>query len=101
MRSLKRIAASWNQKRDKALQGYIGDVLLSISQVPCIKLVRTTDGLESAEGGVPIADENYMTTRPAHSRQGDRLTSARTVVHAVEGFKNAVYTMMCFMEDVL
>ena len=48
--------------------------IISISQVPRTKLVRTTDGLESTEGG------------------------AKTVVHAVEGAKTAAYAMMRYME---
>ncbi len=35
--------------------------IISISQVPRTKQVRTTDGLESTEGEVLVVDENYMT----------------------------------------
>lgn len=73
--------------------------IISISQVPRTKLVRTTDGLQSTEGGVLIVDENYMTTRPGVFAAGDVVTGAKTVVHAVEGAKNAAYAMMRYMEQ--
>ena len=73
--------------------------IISISQVPRTKLVRTTDGLQSTEGGVLIVDENYMTTRPGVFAAGDVVTGAKTVVHAVEGAKNAAFAMMRYMEQ--
>lgn len=73
--------------------------IISIFQVPRTKLVRTTDGLESTESGVLIVDENYMTTRPGVFAAGDVVTGAKTVVHAVEGAKNAAYAMMRYMEQ--
>ena len=72
--------------------------IISISQVPRTKLVRTTDGLESTEGGVLIVDENYMTTRPGVFAAGDVVTGAKTVVHAVEAAKTAAQAMMRYME---
>ena len=72
--------------------------IISISQVPRTKLVRTTDGLESTEGGVLIVDENYMTTRPGVFAAGDVVTGAKTVVHAVEGAKAAAQAMMRYMQ---
>ena len=73
--------------------------IISISQVPRTKLVRTTDGFQSTEGGVLIVDENYMTTRPGVFAAGDVVTGAKTVVHAVEGAKNAAFAMMRYMEQ--
>ena len=72
--------------------------IISISQVPRTKLVRTTDGLQSTEGGVLIVDENYMTTRSGVFAAGDVVTDAKTVVHAVEGAKAAAQAMMRYME---
>ena len=73
--------------------------IISISQVPRTKLVRTTDGLESTEGGVLIVDENHMTTRPGVFAAGDVVTGAKTVVHAVAGAKQAAQAMMHYMEN--
>ena len=85
---------------EEALEPVEADsAIISISQVPRTKLVRTTDGLESTEGGVLMVDENYMTTRPGVFVAGDVVTGAKTVVHAVEGAKNAAYAMMHYMEQ--
>ena len=46
-----------------------------------------------------IVDENYMTTRPGVFAAGDVVTGAKTVVHAVEGAKNAAFAMMRYMEQ--
>lgn len=73
-------------------------VIISISQVPRGKLVRTTDGLEAAESGVLIVDENYMTTRPGVFAAGDVVTGAKTVVHAVDGAKKAAEAMVQYMQ---
>lgn len=73
-------------------------VIISISQVPRGKLVRTTDGLEAAENGVLIVDDNYMTTRPGVFAAGDVVTGAKTVVHAVDGAKKAAEAMIRYME---
>ena len=73
--------------------------IISISQVPRKKLVRTTDGLESNEKGALIIDENYMTTRPGIFAAGDVVTGAKTVVHAVAGAKKAAAAMIEYMEN--
>lgn len=73
--------------------------IISISQTPRGKLVRTTDGLEASEGGMLVVDENYMTTRPGVFAAGDVVTGAKTVVHAVEAAKNAAQAMMRYMEQ--
>ena len=72
--------------------------IISISQVPRGKLVRTTDGLDAGENGLLIVDENYMTTKPGVFAAGDVVTGAKTVVHAVEGAKLAAQAMMNYME---
>lgn len=73
-------------------------VIISISQMPRKKLVRTTAGLEANEQGCLVVDENYMTTRPGVFAAGDVVSGAKTVVHAVEAAKNAARAMMQYME---
>lgn len=73
-------------------------VIISISQMPRKKLVRTTAGLEANERGCLVVDENYMTTRPGVFAAGDVVSGAKTVVHAVEAAKNAARAMMQYME---
>ncbi|MGN1016989.1 MAG: NAD(P)-dependent oxidoreductase [Faecousia sp.] len=73
-------------------------VIISISQMPRHKLVRTTAGLEANDRGCLVVDENYMTTCPGVFAAGDVVTGAKTVVHAVEAAKNAAQAMMQFME---
>lgn len=73
--------------------------IISISQVPRHKLVRTTDGLNLTERGLLAVDENYMTTRPGVFAAGDVVTGAKTVVHAVDGAKKAAEAMICYMEE--
>ena len=72
--------------------------IISISQMPRGKLVRTTDGLEAQENGLLAVDENYMTTRPGVFGAGDVVTGAKTVVHAVAGAKKAAEAMIRYME---
>ena len=73
--------------------------VISISQVPRKKLVRTTVGLELSEKGTLLVDENYMTTKPGVFAAGDVCTGAKTVVHAVQGAKLAAAAMMRYMEE--
>ena len=73
--------------------------IISISQVPRRKLVRTTDGLNLTERGLLAVDENYMTTRPGVFAAGDVVTGAKTVVHAVDGAKKAAEAMIRYMEE--
>ena len=72
--------------------------VISISQVPRGKLVRTTSGLEAGERGTLTVDENFMTTRPGVFAAGDVVTGAKTVVHAVQDAKLAAQAMMRYME---
>ncbi len=76
----------------------VDSVIIYISQVPRGKLVRTTDGLKTAKNCVLIVYEHYMTTRPGVFAAGDVVTSAKTVVHAVDGAKKAVEAMIRYME---
>lgn len=73
-------------------------VIISISQVPRRKLVRTTAGLEAGERGCLVVDENGMTTRPGVFAAGDVVTGAKTVVHAVEAAKRAADAMDAYMQ---
>lgn len=83
---------------EKPVQVYADSTVISISQVPRAKLVRTTDGLDAGERGTLTVDENYMTTRPGVFAAGDVVTGAKTVVHAVEGAKKAAEAMIQYME---
>ena len=73
--------------------------IISISQGPRKKLIRTTLGLESSEKGLLIVDENYMTTKEGVFAAGDVITGSKTVVHAVDGAKKAAEAMMHYMEN--
>ena len=78
---------------------YADSTVISISQMPRGKLVRTTDGLTTDERGTIIVDDNYMTTRPGVFAAGDVVTGAKTVVHAVDGAKKAAEAMIRYMEE--
>lgn len=73
--------------------------IISISQVPRRKLIRTTVGLEGSDRGLLIVDENGMTTKPGVFAAGDVTTGSKTVVHAVEGAKIAAMGMIRYMEE--
>ncbi len=83
---------------DELIQVDADSTIISISQIPRGKLVRTTHGLDADERGLLIVDENYMTTREGVFAAGDVVTGAKTVVHAVEGAKLAAQSMIKFME---
>lgn len=78
---------------------YADSTVISISQMPRGKLVRTTDGLTADERGTIIVDDNYMTTRPGVFAAGDVVTGAKTVVHAVDGAKKAAEAMIRYIEE--
>ena len=84
---------------DELVQVQADSTVISISQVPRRKLVRTTVGLELSEKGTLLVDENYMTTKPGVFAAGDVCTGAKTVVHAVQGAKLAAQAMMRYMEE--
>lgn len=73
-------------------------VIIAVSQVPTDKLLLSTENLEGSEKGLFIVDENHMTTREGVFAAGDAVTGAKTVVHAVEGAKEAARAMMEYME---
>ncbi len=84
---------------DEHIQVEADSTIIAISQVPRRKLVRTTEGLEMTENGLLAVDEHYMTTRPGVFAAGDVVTGAKTVVHAVEGAKQAARAMMVYMNE--
>ena len=73
--------------------------IISISQGPRRKLIRSTVGLEGSDRGLLIVDENGMTTKPGVFAAGDVTTGSKTVVHAVEGAKIAAMGMIRYMEE--
>lgn len=81
-------------------QAEADSTIISISQTPRKKLVRTTDGLQAGDNGVLLVDENYMTTRAGVFAAGDVVTGAKTVVHAVDGAKKAAEAMSRYMENL-
>ncbi len=84
---------------DELIQVEADSTVISISQEPRKKLIRTTEGLFAGENGLVKADDNYMTTRPGVFTAGDVLTGPKTVVHAVEDAKKAADAMIRFMEN--
>lgn len=85
---------------DNLEQVEVDSIIISISQVPRHKLVRTTIGLEADERGTLIIDENHMTTLPGVFAAGDVVTGPKTVVHAVDGAKKAAEAMIRYMEQL-
>lgn len=85
---------------DNLEQVEVDSIIISISQVPRHKLVRTTIGLEADERGTLIIDENHMTTLPGVFAAGDVVTGPKTVVHAVDGAKKAADAMIRYMEQL-
>ena len=73
--------------------------IISISQGPRRKLVRTTVGLEASEQGLLLVDENGMTTKEGVFAAGDVVHGSKTVVHAVAGAKIAAEGMIRYMES--
>ena len=73
--------------------------IISISQGPRRKLIRTTVGLEGSDRGLLIVDEKGLTTKPGVFAAGDVTTGSKTVVHAVEGAKIAAMGMIRYMEE--
>ncbi|MBR2799314.1 MAG: FAD-dependent oxidoreductase, partial [Oscillospiraceae bacterium] len=84
---------------EEPVQAHADSTIISISQTPRRKLVRTTEGLEPTDRGLLQIDENYMTTRIGVFAAGDVVTGAKTVVHAVDGAKKAAEAMIHYMEE--
>jgi glutamate synthase (NADPH/NADH) small chain len=84
---------------EEPVQVEADSTIISISQVPRAKLIRTTEGLEPTDRGLLAVDENYMTTRPGVFGAGDVVSGAKTVVHAVDAAKKAADAMIRYMES--
>jgi len=75
-------------------------VIISISQGPLSRLVRTTEGLKANERGLLDADENGYTSLPGVFGSGDVVNGARTVVEAVAHSKVVAETMHRYMQNL-
>ncbi len=73
-------------------------VVIAVSQMPKDKLIQSTYHLEGNQQGLLVVDENHMTTREGVFAAGDVVTGPKTVVHAVQGAKEAAQAMMRYME---
>ncbi len=82
---------------DEREQVACDSVIICVSQVPKDKLVLTTPGLRASERGTLVVDENCMTTVPGVFAAGDVVNGPKTVVHSVEGAKEAVRGMLRYM----
>ena len=87
-------------EEEELIQVEADSTIISISQGPRKKLIRTTFGLEGSEKGLLIVDDNYMTTKPGVFAAGDVITGSKTVVHAVDGAKKAAEAMIQYMENL-
>lgn len=87
-------------EEEKLIQVEADSTIISISQGPRKKLIRTTFGLEGSDKGLLIVDDNYMTTKPGVFAAGDVITGSKTVVHAVDGAKKAAEAMIQYMENL-
>lgn len=87
-------------EEEKLIQVEADSTIISISQGPRKKLIRTTFGLEGSDKGLLIVDDNYMTTKLGVFAAGDVITGSKTVVHAVDGAKKAAEAMIQYMENL-
>lgn len=72
-------------------------VVIAASQKPKNKLITTTEGLQGDERGLLVVDENCQTTVPGVFAAGDVVTGPNTVVHAVQGAKRALASILAYM----
>ena len=75
-------------------------VIISISQGPLSRLVRTTAGLKANERGLLDADENGFTSLPGVFGSGDVVNGARTVVEAVAHSKVVAESMHQYIQSL-
>lgn len=64
---------------EEKIQVYADSTIISISQGPRKKLIRTTAGLEGNERGLLVVDDHYMTTKEGIFAAGDVVTGSKTV----------------------
>lgn len=82
---------------DEHVQVTCDTVIICVSQVPKDKLALTTRGLATSETGTLIVSEAGETTVAGVFAAGDVVTGPKTVVHAVEGAKQAAAGMLRYM----
>ena len=75
-------------------------VIISISQGPLSRLVRTTEGLKATERGLLYADEKGHTSLPGVFSSGDVVNGARTVVEAVAHSKVVAESMHEYIQSL-
>ena len=75
-------------------------VIISISQGPLSRLVRTTEGLKATERGLLYADEKGHTSLPGVFSSGDVVNGARTVVEAVAHSKAVAESMHEYIQSL-
>ena len=75
-------------------------VIISISQGPLSRLVRTTKGLKANERGLLDADEKGYTSLPGVFGSGDVVNGARTVVEAVAHSKVVAESMHQYIQSL-
>jgi len=75
-------------------------VIISISQGPLSRLVRTTAGLKANERGLLDADEAGHTSLPGVFGSGDVVNGARTVVEAVARSKVVAESMHQYIQSL-
>ncbi|MGL6200182.1 MAG: NAD(P)-dependent oxidoreductase [Lachnospiraceae bacterium] len=78
----------------------VNSVIVSISQGPKNKLVTTTKGLEAAESGLLVTDEEGHTTSPGIFAAGDVVHGAKTVVEAVAYSKRVALAMHQYIDNL-
>ena len=75
-------------------------VIISISQGPLSRLVRTTEGLKATERGLLYADEKGHTSLKGVFSSGDVVNGARTVVEAVAHSKIVAESMHEYIQSL-
>lgn len=79
---------------------YADSVIISISQGPLSRLVRTTEGLKANERGLLDADEKGHTSLRGVFGSGDVVNGARTVVEAVAHSKIVAESMHEYIQSL-
>lgn len=80
-------------------QIFADSTIISVSQGPKNKLVKTTKGLLASQNGLLVTDENGQTTIPGIYASGDVVLGARTVVEAVAYSKKVAFAMDEYMKS--
>ena len=75
-------------------------VIVAVSQGALNRIVSTTDGLETNDKGLLIADELGRTSRPGVFASGDVVSGARNVVEAVSYSKKVADAMDEYLKNL-